>query len=297
MVKINIGDIFGDYKILSRNYDKKAAATYWNCKCIHCCKTKVLRGDTVRKNPKCKCKYEDPLIGTFSNEFLILSKTEIKAKDKCNTFLCQCINCGNTEIIASNVLRLKRKHCSLCYIKHTTLIDLTGKTYGFLSVLERDQSSQHIGHEKDSYWICKCNNCGSLKTIRGFSLRGGKTKSCGCIKSYGEEEIAQLLINNNIIFQREYSFKDLKYINPLKFDFAIFQKDGILSHLIEYDGIQHFQSNDFFGGEKGFQEALLRDQMKNEYCIKNNIKLVRIKYDEKITFERVMRYAANNSSN
>ena len=37
--------------------------------------------------------------------------------------------------------------------------------------------------------------------------------------------------------------------------------------------------------------------MKNEYCIKNNIKLVRIKYDEKITFERVMGYAANNSSN
>lgn len=97
-----------------------------------------------------------------------------------------------------------------------------------------------MGHEKDSYWKCKCNNCGSIKTIRGSSLRSGITKSCGCIKSYGEEKIAQLLTDNNIIFQREYSFKDLVYIHPLKFDFAIFHKDGTLSHLIEYDGIQHF---------------------------------------------------------
>lgn len=136
MIKINIGDIFGDYKILSRNYDKKTAAIYWNCECTKCHKIKVLRSDIIRKNPKCKCN--DPLIGTYSNEFLILSKTKTKAKDNCNTFLCQCTKCGNIEVIASNVLRSKRKHCSLCYTKNTTLIDLTGKTYGFLTVLERD---------------------------------------------------------------------------------------------------------------------------------------------------------------
>lgn len=294
MVKINIGDTFGDFKILSRNYDKQAAATYWNCQCIKCNKTKILRGDYVRKNPKCKC--DDPLIGTISNEFLILSKSKEKAKDNCNTFLCQCTKCGNIELIASNVLRSKRKHCSCCYNKKTTLIDITGKTYGFLTVLERDKSPQYIGHEQDSYWKCKCNNCGSIKIIRGLSLRNGITQSCGCIKSYGEEKIAKLLTNNNIVFQREYSFKDLIYICPLKFDFAIFNKNGTLSHLVEYDGIQHFQPINFFGGEENFQKGQLRDKIKNNYCIENNIKLIRIKYDEEITLERIMGYEVDTSS-
>ena len=88
MIKININDVFGDYKILSRNFDKKAAATYWNCECIHCNKIRILRGDSVRKLPKCKC--QDSLIGTTSNEFLILSKTDKKAIDNCNIFKCKC---------------------------------------------------------------------------------------------------------------------------------------------------------------------------------------------------------------
>jgi len=153
-----------------------------------------------------------------------------------------------------------------------------------------------MGHEQDSHWKCKCNNCGAIKTIRGISLRKGATKSCGCIKSCGEEKIAKLLTDNNILFQREYTFKNLIYIHPLKFDFAIFQKNGVLSHLIEYDGIQHFQSTDFFGGEEEFQKAQLRDQLKNNYCIENNIKLIRIKYNEEITLERIMNYDVDGSS-
>lgn len=294
MVKINEGDIFGDYQIISRNYSKNAAASYWDCKCIKCNQIKTLRSDSVRKNPICKCN--DPLIGTTSNEFLILSKSNIKAKDKCNTFVCQCTKCGKIELIASNVLRAQKKHCPYCYNTKTTLIDITGKTYGFLTVLERDTSPQYMGHEQDSYWKCKCNNCGSIKTVRGISLRNGSTKSCGCIKSYGEEQIAKLLTDNNIIFQREYSFKDLIYICPLKFDFAVFQNNGTLSHLIEYDGIQHFKPIEFFGGDKEFKETQFKDEIKNNYCIENNIKLIRIKYDEEITLERIMDYDVNSSS-
>lgn len=143
MVKINENDIFGDYKIISRNFDKKAAATYWNCECIRCKQERILRGDSVRKNLKCKCN--DSLIGTESNEFIVLVKTGMKAKDNCNVFKCQCKNCGNIEYIASNVLRSKRKHCN-CYNKVTTLINMTGQNYGYLTVLERDISEKHLGH-------------------------------------------------------------------------------------------------------------------------------------------------------
>lgn len=293
MIKINEGDIFGDYKIISRNYEKKAAATYWNCQCIHCNKIRIIRGDSVRKLPKCKCN--DPLIGTISNEFIVLSKTDLKALDNCNIFICKCLNCGNIEKIASNVLRSKRKHC-ICYQKKSTLIDMTGETYGYLTVLSRDLSKEHIGHEQDSYWICKCNNCGSIKTIRGISLRKGVTRSCGCIKSHGEEIIVKLLNENNILYQREYSFKDLIYKLPLRFDFAIFSKDGSLSHLVEYDGEQHYKESSFFGGQEGLKKRKIRDELKNNYCIDNNIPLIRIKYDEDITLERILNYGINESS-
>lgn len=295
MIKINVNDVFGDYKIISRNYEKKAAATYWNCECIYCKKIRILRGDAVRKLPKCKC--QDPLIGTISNEFLILSKTDKKAIDNCNIFECKCMNCGNIEFIASNVLRSKRKYCSKCHNQKTTLIDMTGQNFGYLTVISRDLSIDHLGHEKDSYWLCKCNNCGSIKSIRGISLRKGITKSCGCIKSHGEEKISNILINNNISFKREYSFKDLVYKSPLKFDFAIFNKDGTLSHLIEYDGIQHFEYRDVgWNNKTNFEKTQIRDNIKNSYCKENNIKLIRIKYDEDITLERIIDCGVNNTS-
>jgi hypothetical protein len=47
---------------------------------------------------------------------------------------------------------------------------------------------------------------------------------------------------------------------------------------IEYDGIQHFESVDYFGGELGFINTQMRDNIKNEYCKNNNIKLIRIPY-------------------
>lgn len=54
----------------------------------------------------------------------------------------------------------------------TQVIDLTGKRFGKLTVLE------HCG---SIFWKCKCD-CGNIKIIRGQSLREGKTISCGCKK-------------------------------------------------------------------------------------------------------------------
>lgn len=55
--------------------------------------------------------------------------------------------------------------------------DLTDKQFGRLKVLKR--------HGKDKYnkitWLCKCE-CGKEKIIRGYSLKRGDTKSCGCLQ-------------------------------------------------------------------------------------------------------------------
>lgn len=62
------------------------------------------------------------------------------------------------------------------------LIDLTGKRFGRLVVLERDLQFQKDNGYNKPYWKCKCD-CGKITTINGKSIREGRTRSCGCLSS------------------------------------------------------------------------------------------------------------------
>lgn len=96
-----------------------------------------------------------------------------------------------------------------------------------------------------------------------------------CRESKGEKHIAELLTNKNITFIRQKTFEDCKgKSRKLLFDFYLPQ----YNILIEYDGRQHFEAFDFFGGDEALQRVKLHDKIKNEYADKNNIKLIRIKY-------------------
>lgn len=55
-------------------------------------------------------------------------------------------------------------------------IDLTGKVYGRLTVLNE---AEPRGNNR--YWHCKCS-CGNEKIIYMGSLRSGETKACGCLR-------------------------------------------------------------------------------------------------------------------
>lgn len=56
-------------------------------------------------------------------------------------------------------------------------IDLTGRTFGALTVLRRDEARKG----KDAFWICRCGKCGQEKSIRGVYLTGPRAyKDCGC---------------------------------------------------------------------------------------------------------------------
>jgi hypothetical protein len=50
---------------------------------------------------------------------------------------------------------------------------------------------------------------------------------------------------------------------------------------IEYDGEQHFRENNIWGKES-FVRTKKHDKIKNEYCDKNNIRLIRIRFDENV---------------
>lgn len=97
-----------------------------------------------------------------------------------------------------------------------------------------------------------------------------------CRSSKGEIKIRKILTDRNISFIEQYRFSDCRNKLPLPFDFYL----PNFNTCIEYDGEQHFKNKKCFGGIKEFNNRIQNDKIKTEYCKENNIRLIRIKYDD-----------------
>lgn len=188
-------------------------------------------------------------------------------------FLCKC-QCGNqSKVLGHNLRTGVSSSCGKCNVPKI------GQKIGKLTILSEDVERKIKNNKCSSYWFCQCD-CGNIISVSQRDLR--IQKSCGCLKSKANALIEKFLNDNNIPHQREYSFSDLRgdKNGVLKFDFAIFNHNGI-NCLIEYQGKQHYESSEFFGGEKQFLKQKKYDNKKIEYCKENNIKLIIIPYWEK----------------
>lgn len=143
---------------------------------------------------------------------------------------------------------------------------------------------------------CLHTVCDNIWNVTPHNFLNAGTRCPFCGSSKGEQEIAKHLeCNTDILFKYEYSFDDLLGINgqQLRFDFAVFDKNMTLVFLIEYDGEQHYMPVDFKGrGEKWAEEEFkilkTHDKYKNDYCINNNIPLLRIPYTEFDDIETIL---------
>lgn len=128
----------------------------------------------------------------------------------------------------------------------------------------------------------KCSVCGAIWKPIPHNILGGR--GCpGCVQSYKEQQISKWLFEHNIIYSPQYTFSDCVYKKMLPFDFYL----PDYNMCIEYDGEQHYKPIDFSGN--GYEYAVeqlqiikLRDSIKTEYCMSNNIVLLRIPYWEDI---------------
>lgn len=99
---------------------------------------------------------------------------------------------------------------------------------------------------------------------------------CGCPKcnsSKSENIIRKYLDSREIKYIEQFKFKDCKYKRSLLFDFYI----PSLNLCIEYDGEFHYK--DIFGQ---LEDTVIRDNIKTDYCLLNNIDLLRISYKDNI---------------
>lgn len=113
--------------------------------------------------------------------------------------------------------------------------------------------------------------------------------------SRGEIKIEEILAEAGLVFQEEYSFPDLvaESGRPLRFDFAVFDDNGDIDFLIEYQGEQHYVAKSKFGGARGLYQQKHNDQKKRNYCMTHNYTLIAIPYwDENILdYDYIMKAA------
>jgi hypothetical protein len=185
----------------------------------------------------------------FGHEWLSEANSVINSNNWCDA--CARINSGN-----------KRRN-NIDYL-HSLAKKNKGKSLSnFYSIVAAKYEWEC---EKGHRWFATANN-----------IQRGKWCPI-CKESHGERKIRNWLESKNISFIRQHSFKDCYGISkkkkPLIFDFYLPE----YNICIEYDGEQHFRPIMKFGNVDGYQKCQYNDKIKTEYCIKNNIHLIRIPY-------------------
>lgn len=106
-----------------------------------------------------------------------------------------------------------------------------------------------------------------------------------CNSSRGEDKIRNWLTSNNFKFEEQKIFSSYH-----RFDFYLPK----FNLCIEYDGMQHFKPTSFGSDQsmetklKNLQVIQQRDKVKNEYCLNNNISLLRIPYTKLKNIEPIL---------
>ncbi|WP_348658941.1 hypothetical protein [Heyndrickxia faecalis] len=111
-------------------------------------------------------------------------------------WVCECV-CGNiTYATTGQLLHGRKKSCG-CRRKRTpgNALDLTGKRFGKLTVIERSGTLEN----GRALWLCRCD-CGNTIVTNATTLRRGEAKSCGkCLVDERIKHAREDLMNNKTV--------------------------------------------------------------------------------------------------
>ena len=293
------GQKFGKLTVIERveNYidPKGRQRSRWLCKCecgdiIVVVGSSLKRGATTscgcaRKNAIEKRTYQN-LIGQRFGRLTVLK--EYGRKNLGRTWLCQC-DCGNECVVSQRSLKNgNTKSCGCLHnelLSKNSLINLTGKTFGQLTVIERAEDYISPLNYHSVQYLCQCE-CGNIVKVLSNSLIRNKTISCGCIKSIGEYKINKYLSFNNIVYNSQMKFDSLVGVGGKSLTYDFYLPNNNL--LIECQGKQHEKPIEIFGGEEQFKIQQEHDRRKREYAEKNGYRLLEIWYYDYDKIEEIL---------
>ena len=265
-----------DYKVLGeyKNKDTKVLMKHFLCSnefmkrphdiiskgsgCPYC------NGNRLAKYTEQWVKTNTPAPYRYESGFKNMTTKCIFYCSKCESYF---------EQTPSRLINQKIYGCNCCRTRKKTQEDFLSEL-GEQCLKEYEILENYINIDTKIQF--KHKKCNTIFKITPWSFIHKYNKKycpiCYYNKSKGEIIINNFLEENNIDYQKEFIFPNSRK----RFDFYLPE----LNICIEYDGRQHFEEIDFFGGKQGLLETQKRDKEKNAYCLKNGIQLFRIPYTE-----------------
>lgn len=191
------------------------------------------------------------------------------------------------ETIINKIAAIELEKC-----KNYTLSLFCGNPYGY-------ELNKHL--IKDCYhknFVCFYANREFLDIIEEMS----RVSENIVRESNGLPRVNEGWINEvKLYYSIKEKFKDFNVIHQYRANWLGQQSLDIfiieLNLGIEYQGLQHYQPVDFFGGKEGFRKTVQRDKKKKSLCEKNNVELICVNEDYNVdeVFDKINSLIKNNT--
>lgn len=238
------------------------------------------RGTTLYKSDRnffcsfCNTKNIRDLQASCKEHNLEILQYGQKVTDQCQI---RCNNCGN--IFYRTPSTWIKKDCPFCGA-NKKIIDKNIYQSQLDEIFGKDEL-KIIDEIPKSHQMTVQHKCGFIHTTSFRAILQSRVcPICEKTASIGERKILSFLDKNHIKYEYQKRVENTR----LHFDFYL--EDYNL--VIEFNGKQHYEPIEIFGGEKRFLQQQTYDNEKEKYCKNNNISLLIIRYDEINNLEKIL---------
>lgn len=216
----------------------------------------------------------------LNNKNYELLSNEYKSNTHKLIWKCHKEDCG--EIFEANWDSiLSGRKCSYCASKKVGISNCLATTNPELAKEFHPTKNGNLtiytitsGSSRKVWW--KCSKC-SHEWKSDVAGRHTRRRGCpACNSSKGESRVGEFLKLNSICNEPFKEFGGLVGLGGgnLSYDFYL----PTYNTSIEFQGRQHYEAIEHFGGEIQLEKQKIHDKIKREYCKSNNIKLIEIPY-------------------
>lgn len=272
----------------NHEYEKSLTNAIKGSGCPYCCGSKILIGfnDLWTTHPEI-CRY----LVDYNDGYIISKGTHCKTNWKC------LVGHQYKQSVVNKISH--NQGCPYCSGKKvligfndmwTTNKDICEE------LLEKEDGYKYTqGSGKKVKWKCKkCNNIWVSKICNRTINKRGCPK---CTKSKGEIKVEEILNKYNIHYYPQKRFDECRHKNELPFDFYL----PLYNTCIEYQGEQHYIEYHNILHPKGtrynktdLEFTKYKDDIKKDFCQKNNIRLIEIPYWEYNNIESIIKEYIND---
>lgn len=284
-----------NYTLLTKESEYKGTDQILEYLCDNNHKNKMTVG-LLMSGLRCTiCSDTKPVPYTYEE---ILEETKI--------FNCELIECDYKNIYSKIKIKCPENHvtetqicswlqsvhkCSDCFIKRRAEKNSYDYDYIFNFFAEKRYkllSKEYINGKELLDVMCPIGH----KIQISYSNFYGGTGCDKCNQSVLERITEDILIKMKVTkIKKQKTFDEcrLNLKSKLRFDFRVNS-----DFLIECDGKQHFEPIEYFGGLEAYDLQVKKDSIKDQYCIDNNIPLLRISYNNNKDIEKIIKYFIEN---